>query len=512
MESRSKKSARNIATGFAGRLVMLIFAFVTKTIFIRLLGAEYNGVSGLYSNILSILSLSELGIGNVLNYSLYQALNEKNELKIRSLVYYFKKIYIAIAIAIFMIGLLLLPVLPYIVNSSLPYKELAVYYLLYLLNSVVSYFVVYKTTVISADQNSYIITLCDTISTLVMYIIQIVYLMIFHNFIGYLLIQVMCTIIRNAVLICIAEKKYPYLKVKQVDKYTFDRRKIIDNIKSTFIYKISTVALNNIDNILISVMVSTVAVGYYSNYWMIVSFIGAFVSAFILGITASLGNLNARNDKEASFQMFSILMLIFNFIGTVVACCFLNCIQVFIPVWIGKECVMPFSWVIVIVFNNYLNQIMNPCWMFVETMGLFREVRYLMPISALLNLIFSVILGQKFGVPGILIATQLAKLFSEYWYEPRILFRKKFQQSELKFYAKQLKQMTISLFTMITTYLVCKMLPETFGWIFVRAIFCTVFALIVVWVTNRNSIEWKMIYDRYIVKCKKIIKEKMCKL
>lgn len=184
MGSRSRKSIRNIFMGFGSKFILMIFAFYTRTVFIRLLGVEYNGINGLFSNILSILSLTELGIGNVLNYTLYKALREDDEEKIRALVAYFKKIYLLIALAIFVIGIVLIPLLPYIIKSTLPWNRLTGYYVLYLLNTVTSYFVVYKTTVIIADQNNYISSICETVTTVLMYLLQITYLLLKRDFLG----------------------------------------------------------------------------------------------------------------------------------------------------------------------------------------------------------------------------------------------------------------------------------------------------------------------------------------
>ncbi len=508
MESRSKKSARNIFTGFVSKMLLMAFAFATKTIFIRLLGAEYNGISGLYSNILSILSLSELGLGNVLNFSLYQALRNHDERKVRSIVQYFKKLYWAIAIGVLAIGLCLVPLLPAIVNSTLPQNEVVLYYLLYLLNSVASYFVVYKTTVISADQNAYISNICETVATFVMYVAQIAYLLLFRSFIGYLVIQVLCTIIKNMVMSCITDKKYPYLSKGEVDKDAFDKKQLVSNIKATFLYKISAVILSNTDNILISVIVGTIAVGYYSNYYMVITYIASFVSIFITGITASLGNLNAQRDANASYGMFKMLSLVFSFIATVVSCCLLNCYQAFIPIWIGKEYVMPISWVLVIVINNYLNEVMSPVWMFRETMGLFKQVQFLMPITALLNLLFSVVLGIKFGVPGILIATALSKVVSQYWYEPRILFREQFKISERSFFLSQLKQILVSIAAVLISYLLCIRLPQNVFGLVVRAVLSAAVAVLAVWMANRKSSAWMELYRRYVQRfVKKIIRK-----
>ena len=170
MAGRSVNSVRNVSTGIANKVLMMLLAFATRTLFIRLLGADYTGVSSLYSNILSVLSLAEMG--NVLMFYLYSALKNQDTERIRALVNEFKKIYSAIIVIVLSIGLLLIPFLGFIVKSSLDRQDLIGYYLLYLINSVASYFVVYRTIVLSADQKNYISNIVHTIATIIMYIIQ----------------------------------------------------------------------------------------------------------------------------------------------------------------------------------------------------------------------------------------------------------------------------------------------------------------------------------------------------
>lgn len=204
---RTQKAAKNVVTGLVNKAALMLLAFVTKTAFIRLLGAEYNGVSSLYTNILSVLALAELGVGNVLMFYLYAALERKDEEEVSALVYEFKKIYNAIIVCVLTVGLVLVPFLQFLVNSNLERSELIIYYLLYLANSVASYFVVYRTTVVRADQSEWILNNVSTASTVVMYILQLAYLYEFRNFLGYLIIQVVCTIANNLIQNYIAVKR-----------------------------------------------------------------------------------------------------------------------------------------------------------------------------------------------------------------------------------------------------------------------------------------------------------------
>lgn len=499
MESRYGNSIRNIFTGVVSKLFLTILAFAARTVFIRALGVEYNGINSLYSNILSILSFSELGIGNVLTFSLYEAFKRKDYHKINALINYFRRIYYGVSCAILAVGLMLIPIFRYIVNSNLPYGEILVYYVLYLTNTVVSYLLAYKQTVIIADQKGYISSICDTMVSFLMYILQIICLLAGHNFAAYLLVQLGCTLGENLLISVVSNRMYPY--VNKNDAYVSKSEKVllIKNIKSTFVYKISEKMLNNTDNILISAIVGTVYVGYYSNYYTIIMYIVAIIAIFINGFMASLGNLNAEKNKKLSFQMFNIFMLIFGFVGAVLACCFTNCLQPFVKIWIGEQYVVPFIWVAAIVFNNYIDEIMNPVWIFRETMGLFRQVKYVMPIAAILNFGLSIIWGTRWGVPGILLATVTSKLATQYWYEPMLLYKRKFDQPLSRFYTLVFKNILACVLALLLSFWVCSYLGNSFPEIILRAMVSGGIAVLCVWLMHFRSEAWNDLWTRYIV-------------
>lgn len=498
MGSRYSNSIKNIFTGVITKLLLTVLALISRTIFIRALGVEYNGINSLFANILSILSFSELGIGNVLTFSLYEAFKKKDYQKINSLVNYFKKIYYGVSCAILLMGLMVIPILNYIVNSNLPYHKILIYYVLYLINTVVSYLLIYKQNVIVADEKGYINSICDAAVSFLMYVLQIIVLLLWHNFAAYLLIQLVCTLGKNLLIHMVSNRIYPYLSRSCIGVSDREKAFLIKDIKSTFVYKISERLLNNTDNILISAIVGTVYVGYYSNYYTVIMYIVAIIAIFINGFMASLGNLNAEKNQELSFRMFNVFMLIFGFVGAILACCFLNCLQPFVKIWIGEQYVVPFIWVIVIVFNNYIDEIMNPVWIFRETMGLFQQVKYLMPVAAILNFILSVVWGIKWGVPGILFATVTSKLATQYWYEPRLLYKQKFHKPLKLFYIIIFKDIAAGGLAVALSLWICSYIGSSFPEILLRAIVSGTIAIACVWLVYFRSEAWNDLWSRYI--------------
>lgn len=456
---RSSKALKNVFTGLVSKLLMLALAFAARTMFIRLLGAEYVGVSSLYTNILSVLSLAELGISNVLMYYLYSALNKHDEDKICALTEEFKKIYTAIIIVILTIGLLLIPLLKYIVHSNLNSTELITYYLLYLINSVASYFVVYRTMLLKADQNDYIASIVTTSMTVLMYVFQIGYLALFRDFLGYLIIQVLATIGNNWIQNEIALRKYPYVR-KRASKevVAVEKRDLFENVKATFLFKVSDTILDQTDSIIISIMFGTVSVGYYSNYYMLISYLVAVAGIIANGLVASFGSLNAEGNMEKSYQMFCVAMMGFAVFGAFCTVGFACVIQDFVALWVGKEYVMSYGLVFAILAVFYLRMITNTIWMYRSSMGLFKEVQYVNILAALLNLLLSVVMGKWIGVPGVIIATVISRLVTSFWYEAKIVYAK-FDKKVSDYFGKQLKALMSCCFAGAVALIICKYVP-----------------------------------------------------
>lgn len=441
---RSRQALKNVATGLINKAAIMLLSFATKTAFIRLLGAEYNGISSLYTNILSVLALAELGLGNVLMCYLYSSLEAQDTIKICALTQEFKKIYSLIIVFVSLTGIAIVPFLSILVKSDLPHNELVTYYLLYLLNSVASYFVVYRTMVVRADQKEYLLNNCNTITTIVMYVLQLAYLYVRRDFLGYLLIQVVCTIGNNFVQNQIAVKKYPYLKKKITsDINIVDKRGIFQNVKATFLFKVSDTILDQTDNILISMMFGTIVVGYYANYYMVIAYMAQIGSIIVSGLLASFGNLYATGERQHSYNVFRCIIYVFSVFGAYCTACYISVIQDFIPIWVGSEYVMGYDMVAAVTIVFYLRMITNPVWICRSTMGIFKEVQYVNLIAAGLNIVFSVALGYVWGAAGVIVATAISRLLTSFWYEGKIVFNI-LGKREKEYYFIQLRNVLVA--------------------------------------------------------------------
>ena len=268
--SRTKNSIKNITFSFGYQILVLILGFVNRTIFINILGVNYLGISGLFSDILSMLSLADLGFGVALTYSMYKPLAENDYKRLAGLTNLYKRVYRIIALAVTIIGLALVPFLKYLVHLSRPIPNLQLYYILFLANTVASYLVVYKTSILTADQKDYVLSKYRSIFSFFQTVFMTLFLWLTHNYTIYLCVQVFFTYAVNFYCSHVAEKQYPFIKEK-VELPFSEVKEIFRNLYSVFLYKISGVLLNATDNTLISVLVNTSMVGYYSNYSMIIT-------------------------------------------------------------------------------------------------------------------------------------------------------------------------------------------------------------------------------------------------
>lgn len=452
---RSKKAIRNVFTGVSNKLILMLFAFVTRTMFIRLLGAEFAGINSFFTNVISVLSLAEMGVGNVFMYYLYSAIAKKDEELISNLLGEFKRVYYCIILIILILGTCLIPFLR-IVNTDIPFNQFLLYYELYLIDCIASYFVAYRLILIKADQRVYIIDLIQTISTICMYIMQLLVLILYKSFGGYLAIQIAFTIICNLLLNRLAVKDYPYTKRLRRKKrlIVLKDKNLWGNIKATFLFKISDTILDQTDCIIISILLGTLYVGYYYNYLLLITYLSALGGIIANGMLASYGDLVATSNKEHLYKMFIVSMRIFAFYGTVCTACYTNIVQDFVPIWIGENYLLDNRVIIAILLVFYLRMVTNTIWIYRSALGLFKSVQYINVFAAVINVVLSIIGGVIWGIPGIIIATAISRLLTSFWYEGMVVF-KSLMKPVSDYFLYQLKDFLICIIVTLLSYIIC---------------------------------------------------------
>ena len=442
-KSRTKNALLNIFFGYLAQFGIFILSFVGRRIFLQYLSIDHLGVNGLYYNILTVLSLPELGLDAAVVYSLYKPVAEDNKSLIYSLLRYFKKIYVILALTIFTIGIAIIPSLKYIINSNLPHNDLVIYYVLFLMNTVASYFVAHKVALLSAYQEQRVHKIVTLLSNMILQILHIIVLIIWGNYYVYIMATVATTIISNTIFGLISKDIHKEVFIKQ-ENVDFDKKPIIQRIFSTFLYKIGAVAINSTDNILMSILISTAAVGLYSNYYVVVTAIQGFIAIITTSLISGVGNLGATGNVKRQHEMFNMMLLFYHFVAALGGTGFGLLFNDFITIWLGEEFLFSKVTVLAVAFNFYLTNAVSPVWMYREANGLFENVKYLMIIRAILNIVLSIFLGKLWGVFGILLATAVSLIVTNLWYEPRILYKNVFSISSREYWFKQLKYFIIS--------------------------------------------------------------------
>lgn len=421
--SRKLNSIFNIISGFANKILSILLSFVVRTVFIWCLSSEYLGVNGLYTSILTMLSLAELGFGTAMVFSMYKPLAENDHEKLCQLLKLYKIVYRIIGTFILVVGLLLIPFLDFLIKDAPDIEGLVFYYILFLLNTVVSYwFFAYKNSLLQADQRAFIVTNANTGFNILKAILQIIILLLFHNFTLYLIIQIFCTIGQNIWLSIKVNKIYPWINNKNISKLpNQETKKIFKDVKALMLSKVSHVILNGTDNIIISSFVSFKWIGILSNFTLIVDSVTSILTQITTAITASLGNYFANNDKESGYSIFlKVEFLNFWLYGfsTISLMILLN---PFISLWIGEQYTLDTFSVIALSINFFVAGFMNTLWTFRSTLGIFVQGQYRSLIVAVLNVVLSIGLSYIWGVAGVLIATSISRALVNLWYDPLLL-------------------------------------------------------------------------------------------
>lgn len=443
-QNRTINASRNVASSFLNKIVILLLTFVSRKFFIEYIGLRYLGINGLFSNVLTLLSLADLGLGTAMNVSLYKPIAENDTRKLSALLNYYRQLYRLIALGIMLIGLSLIPLLKYIVNMDQDIPHLYLYYVIFVFKSAVSYLFAYKSSIIRADQKNYLINRIDVFVKIAKVLLQIIAVWLFQKYLFYLLIEVFAVISHNLVVAYVADKNYSFI-ADEVQLADEEKRGVFSNMSSVFLYKIAWSLLNGTDNILISIICGTVFVGYYSNYLSITGHLDSFIALLFTSLTASVGNLIATASADRRYKTFQAMQMVSFWICGVVVVCLFYLTQDFMYLWLGEQYILDDLTLYAIILNTFFTNCMRPVWTYREGTGMYRQIRYIMFVTAIVNLILSVLLGKWLGLSGILFATSISKLSTYFWYEPNILFRDFFGIKPTCYYLEYLKNIGLVL-------------------------------------------------------------------
>ncbi|WP_346689595.1 hypothetical protein [uncultured Cloacibacillus sp.] len=478
-----------------GQILGILIGFVSRKVFVMCLSAEYLGLNGLFSNILSMLALAELGVGSAIVYSLYKPIAQENTEEIKSLMRLYKQIYTAVGVFILIAGSALTPFLHLFIRELPNIPNIRQIYFIYVVNSAISYFFTYKRSIIIANQKWYVVTMYHYSLYFCMNVAQMFVLWLTRDFILFLLIQTASTFAENVLLSRKADSLYAYLRDKVIQPLSLDvKNEIKKNVFAMIFHKIGSVVVFSTDNILISKLVGLTAVGIYSNYMLIRVGVNTITSIVFQSVSASFGNLNALASDEKKIEVFQIINFAGAWIFGFCSICFFVLVNPFISLWLGDEYLFPITTVFLFVTSFYLTGMRQACLTVRDVMGLFWYDRYKPVLEVLINLIVSVILGQIWGVNGILAGTVISTLTTCFWIEPYVLYKYGFHCPMSEYFVKYSMYFTATFLAAIITTLICNIIPD-YGIkaFFGKLVVCGVMPNLIFIGCYRNTLEFKYI-------------------
>jgi len=489
MGNRKNNGIRNIGAGILNSFILSILPFITRTIIVITIGSRYLGLSSLFTSILMVLNLSELGFGSALVFSMYKPIADDNKKQICALLNLYKKIYWFIGTGILIMGLIFAPFLPVIIKGKWP-ADINIYilYFIYLFNAAISYFAfAHKKALLTAYQRNDMISNVNSIVTIITYIVQIILLLTIRNYYLYVCIFPIFTVIENICTAIITKKKYPDLIcIGYVS--TEDKKKIKDHVKGIALQKICSTSRNSFDSIAVSMFLGLVSIAIYNNYYYIMSAIHAFLYQIPNAIRASVGNSVACETVEKNYNDFNIMNFLYVWVVGWCTVCLLCLYQPFMQLWMGKDMMLPLRTVILFCIYFFELSMGNIVSLYKDTAGLWWYGRYRTGIEALANLLLNFLLGWLFKIDGILIATIVTVTFIGLGYGGYIVFRYYFTKENFGMYIiSQLLYLGIAAVVSAITLMICYLVPETgIMGLIIRALICIPIPNVLFWILLRK--------------------------
>ena len=453
--NRTRNSFLNYITGMFSSLLIVVLNFLTRTFFIRYLGMSYLGIEGLFTNILSMLSLAELGFGSAIVYKLYKPIEENDHERILVLLKLYRKAYLIIGCVIVVLGFCLIPFLPKLVRDyetlpSLGLNAVAVY-LLYLLNTASSYWVfAYKVAFVQANQKTYILTVVGYVISIANSVCQILALVVFRSFIVYLCVQIFFAVAQNLIWAFICDKRYPFVREKTTKSVSKEElRSFYKDCSALFLYSACSVIIGGSDNIVLSAMLGTSAVALFYNYSSIRSAVRALLYTFLTSVQASLGSLYSTGNLEWSRTGFRVVNFLAVWLYGIGAIGVAVLADEFIPLWLHTSDYVVTSWVwngitirtpvaLLLGIEIYIIGQQNYCGIFRNAMGLFQQMKYRPILSILINVILSIVLVPYLGIAGCLVSTIVAGLTTNLIVDPILIYKHALKDTPVPYFLRNI--------------------------------------------------------------------------
>lgn len=432
--NRTQNATRNIVFGVILKLYQILLPFAMRTAMIYLMGVEYLGLNSLFTSVLQVLNLAELGVGSAMVYSMYKPIAENDKPMVCALLKLYKKYYFFIGLIIACAGVLLTPLIPKLINGTIP-GQLNIY-ILYLLNlaaTVMTYWLfAYKNSLLQANQRSDIASKITILTTSLQYALQLVVLWLFHDYYLYIIVMLFTQAMANIVTAMAASRLYPDLEPKgSLPDKTI--KTINQRIKDLFTAKLGATIVNSADTIVISAFLGLTVLAMYQNYYFIMSSVMGVLTVVFSSCLAGVGNSMVMESARKNYNDFRVLTFLINWIVTVCMCCFATVYQPFIELWVGKKYIFSEAVVAFFCIYFYLVTMQQVNGMYKDAAGVWHQDRFRPLIAAMVNLLLNLALVRIWGIYAILLSTIISYVFISMPWMISNVFKYVFHRSWKKF-------------------------------------------------------------------------------
>lgn len=492
---RTKNATRNIFWGMIEKIVTILMPFACRTVFIKVLGSEYLGLNSLFTSILQVLSISELGIGTAIIFSMYKPIAEDDEETLCALLNVYKKVYTIIGTIILVAGLIIIPFIPKLIKGSYP-SDINIYvlYLIYLVNTVMGYFLfAYKQALFSAHQRNDLLSKRTTIINFLSNVLQIFLLIFVKNYYVYVIVLPFATVATNLANAYLAKKEYPSLRCKGKISYSM-KQSIKKRIIGLLSFKIYSVIFTSVDTIVISSFLGLTPLALYNNYYYIQTCLISFLTIFTTSITAGIGNKMNTDSIEENYTDFKKFAFANGWIASWCSVCLLCLYQHFIATWIGNKYLLPFFTVYLMVIYFLLPRLTTMTYTYREAAGLWWEDRFRPLVATVVNLIVNIVLVKIIGIDGVIISTIICTVFINVPWGTYVLFKNYFKRSLKQYFGQLIYYFIVTNIAGFITLLICKVFPPV-GWLslMLKCVLCCIVPNIIFIIFYKRMVEFDFI-------------------
>ena len=487
---RTKNASRNIFFGVILKAYQILVPFLMRTAMIYLMGVQYLGLNSLFTSVLQVLNLAELGVGSAMVYSMYKPIAEDDDTTICALMKLYRTYYRVIGLVIAVVGCVLTPFIPYLIKSDVP-AGLNIY-ILYLLNlgaTVLSYWLfAYKNSILQAHQRVDVVSKVTLVTSTIQYGLQLFVLWAFHNYYLYVIVMLATQALTNIVAAICADKLYPQFKPRgKVDKILVQR--INQRIKDLFTSKIGAIIYDSADTIVISAFLGLTVLAVYQNYFYILNSITGLIAVVFAACTAGIGNSIVVESKEKNYQDLNKFTFIITWVAGFCSVCLLCIYQPFMELWVGKDLMLSLSAVVCFVIYFFVRQFNGLFNLYKDASGMWHEDRLRPLAAALTNLVLNLILVQFIGIYGILLSTVLAILCVGMPWLLHNLFTVIFEKKHMWHFIGGLAKYTfVVFFSCLVTYFICSRFSlGVIPTILVRGVICLIVPNLIYYLAFRKT-------------------------